>query len=358
MSPNPNLTTTLVANIPHSTQTTNIWTATSLTLKRNLARFHFPSKMTVHDKEQSLLLLKELLLNLSQLESFQYFDEGNLSPSDKELIYEHFLFLRGFQQNLSGNGLFIDQKGTALALLNSGNHFELRILCPGGTSDPGWDKLFKIEAAIGKKAEFAFSPKFGYLTSDPTQCGTGLIVQAYLHLPALIHMNQLERLLPKETEELLVLGLAGSLEQPVGDWIILKNAYTLGMTEEAILQSIQTSSTKLVGAEKALRLQLKEKGDPSMKDLISKAYGVLLHAYQLEIKEALNSLNLVKLGIDLGWITGVSNQKIGELFFKCRRGHLSHLFPELAEQTKDLEHKRAEFLHKELQGLQLGATLQ
>lgn len=358
MSPNPNLTTTLIGNIPGSTQNANIWTATSLTLKRNLSRFNFPSKMTPSDKEQSHLLLKDFLLNLKEFGPMQYFHEESLSPSDKELIYEHFLFLRGFQQNLNGNGLLIDAKGTMLVLLNSGNHLEIRILCPGGNADAGWERLYKLEAAIAKKADFSFSSKFGYLTADPTQCGTGLIIQSYLHLPALIHMNQLERILPKEVEELIILGLAGNVTHPIGDWIILKNAYTLGTTEEAILQSIQTSSTKLVGAEKAMRQQLKEKGDPTMKDLISKAYGLLLHAYQLEIKEALNSLNLMKLGIDLGWITGITNQKVGELFFKCRRGHLSHLFPELAEKTKDLEHKRAEFLHKELEGLQLGSTLQ
>lgn len=171
-------------------------------------------------------------------------------------------------------------------------------------------------------------------------------------------MNQLEKLLPQDEDELLVMGLSGTLDDLVGDFIILKNAYTLGMTEEAILQSIQTSSAKLIGAEKSLRTQLKEKNDTLMKDLISKAYGLLQHAYQLEIKDALDYLSLMKLGLDLGWVTGVSDQKMGELFFKCRRGHLCHLFPELTEKSGELAHKRAEFLHKELQGLQLAASLQ
>lgn len=347
MSLNPNLTASLIGNIPSSS---NIWSATTLTLKRNLARFHFPSKMNSAEIEQSNALLKETLRSLQELE---FFDEKTLSPSDKELIYEHFLFLRGFQQNLSGSGLVIDPKGSLLGLFNGTNHLELRMLCPGGNTDAGWAQLLKVDAALGNKLDFAFSPNFGYLTSDPTGCGTALNVQAYLHLPALIHTNQLAQLLPKEEDELLVMGLAGNLEELIGDLIILKNDYTLGMTEEAILQSIQTSSAKLVGAEKALRAKLKEKPDLAIKDLISKAYGLLIHAYQLEIKEALDYLSLMKLGLDLGLITGVTDQKMSELFFKCRRGHLSHLFPELAEKTKELEHKRAEFLHKELQGLQL-----
>lgn len=349
MNLNPSLTAALIGNIPNPTQVPSIWTATTLTLKRNLARFHFPSKMGTGEKNQSHSLLKEVLVG-----SLEFFDESTLSPPDKELIYEHFLFLRGFQQNLSGSGLAIDPKGTFLALLNGLNHLELRVLCPGGNADAGWQQLVKVDTEIGNKLDFAFSSKFGYLTSDPTESGTGFIVQAYLHLPALIHMNELEKLLPKD-DELIVTGLAGNLEELVADCIILKNNYTLGMTEEAILQSIQTASAKLVGAEKSLRTKLKEKPDPAIKDLIAKAYGLLTHAYQLEIKDALDYLSLMKLGLDLGWVTGVSDQKMAELFFKCRRGHLCHLFPALTEQGKELEHKRAEFLHKELQGLQLQA---
>lgn len=358
MSLNPNLTTALLGNIPYSTQTSSIWAATSITLKRNLARFHFPSKMSAAEKEQAHTLLKTTLMDLQDIGSLQYFDLAALSPSDKELIYEHFLLLNGYQQNLNGSGVLIDQKGTFLAIINNSNHLEMRVFGVGGTTDAGWDKLLKIDTAIGNKLDYAFSPKFGYLTSDPTQCGTGLVVQSYLQLPALIQMDQIERLLPKEDEELIATGLSGNLDELVGDWIILKNAYTLGITEEAIIQSIQTSSAKFVGAEKALRSKLKEKGDETMKDLMSKAYGLLLHSYQLDITEALDYISLMKLGLDLGWISGVTDQKIGELLFKCRRGHFFHLFPETTEQSKDLEHKRAEFLHKELQGLQLAPNLQ
>jgi protein arginine kinase len=357
MSLNPNLTASLIGNPPYSAVSPSIWMASTITLKRNFSHFHFPSKMTEGEKNETSHLLKEALLALQKDLPLAFFDEASLSPLDKELIYEHFLFLRGFQQNFSGGGLLIDQKGRFLALLDSTNHLELRMVISDASFEKSWEVLTFVEGEIGKRSPFAFSSKFGYLTSDPTQCGTGLLVQAYLHLPALIQMKQLAKFLPKEEEELTALGLGGSTEELTGDWMILKNAYTLGVTEEAILQSIQTASTKFVSAEKALRSKLKETGDPVIKDLISKSYGLLLHSYKLEITEALDYLSLIKLGIDLGWVTGVSDQKINDLFFKCRRGHLAHLFPELASQNKELEHKRAEFLHKELQGLQLAPAL-
>lgn len=353
---NPNLSQALLPNIPWSIQTPSIWIATSLTLKRNFARFHFPSKMQGSEKQQVFEILKSTLSNFKGAGEIQFIEEEKLTPGDKELIHEHFLYLKGFQQTLSGSGIAFDNKGILLVAMNAGNHLELRALAPGGNIEAARLLLTQLEAALAQKSPFAFSSKFGFLTSDPTQCGTGLIVKSYLHLPAIIHSGELARLLPKEEDEAEALGLTGDLEELVGDLVILRNKYTLGVTEEATIQAIQTMSLKLVSAERARRTALKEKQDSALKDLISKAYGLLIHSYQLEIKEALDYLSLIKLGLDLGWITGLTDQKMSELFFKVRRGHLAYLFPDVQE-PKELEHKRAEFLHKELQGLQLASNL-
>ncbi len=356
MTANPNLSSILLDNVPWSAQAPSIWAATALTLKRNLSRFHFPSKMQKSEKGQALELLKNLLLNLKELNGAHFFSEEQLSLADKELLCEHFLMLQGFSQPPGEAGIVVDQRGGVLALINRDNHLELRALSLSGNWDAVWDLLSKIEAAVAVQSDVAFSPKFGYLTSDFTQCGTGLLVQSYLHLPALICTNKLVQALPKEEEDVVAMGLLGNLEELIGDMLVLKNKYTLGLTEESILQSIQTASSRLVGAEKTARAEIKEKQTPQIKDLISKAYGLLMHAYQLEIKEALGYLSLIKLGIDLGWISGISDQKMSALFFHIRRGHLSHLFPALGD-AKELGHKRAEFLHKELQGITLGPQI-
>ena len=62
----------------------------------------------------------------------------------------------------------------------------------------------------------------------------------------------------------------------------------------------------------------------------------------------------MKLGLALEYISGVSDDKLSELFFKCRRGHLSHLFPD----TQEIAQKRADFLQQELQGITLSPELQ
>jgi len=358
MSSNPEFPSTLHDTYPWNPENQAIWFASSLILRRNSTRHNFPSKLQKSEAEQILETIKGGLTGLSELENPQYYLEKELSANQRNLLFEHFLLMRPFSESSAGPGIVLENSGKFLGLINGDNHFEIRSLISKESLEETWNSLANIENTMGKTLDFAFSPKFGYLTADPTQCGTGLTIHAFLHLPALIHANQIESALSNSAEdnEILFMGVAGNLEDLIGDLIVLQNNYTLGVSEEAILHSIQTTATKLVGAEKTMRAHLKEEQNTEIKDLISKAYGLIAHSYQLDAKEALDLLSLMKLGLSLNYISGVEDATLSNLFFKCRQGHLAYLFSEVKE-TSEIAHKRAELLKQELQGIQLSPEL-
>src|SRR6185436_6805545 len=119
----------------------------------------------------STLLADALQKNLK---SSAYFPADKLSPLDKEFIFEHFLCLESFQNADKGQGFFLDETGHFLAQANLKNHLQLQLINTSGDILTAWADLVKIETEIGKTLSYAFSPKFGYLTSDPTLCGTAL----------------------------------------------------------------------------------------------------------------------------------------------------------------------------------------
>jgi len=327
-----------------------IWLGSSLLLQRNFARYKFPPKLSESEMTHVSALLSEALQK--NIKESTYFPADKLSPLDKEFIFEHFLCLESFQNADKGQGFLIN--GLFLAQLNLKNHLQLQLIDTSPDLLTAWSQLVKLETAIGKTLDYAFSPKFGYLTSDPTLCGTALQALLFLHIPALHHSGQLHEVLGKQTEDdIMTMGLEGALDDLVGDFLILKNRYTLGVTEESLLHALQNTAMKLLSAEKALRIHLKESGNSAMKDLVSRAYGLLVHSYQLQTKEALNGLSLIKLGLDLGWISGITSQALNTLFFKCRHAHLAHLLNEKTLDSQDMPHKRAEFIHKSLQGISL-----
>lgn len=344
----------LLEHNPWEGEVNPIWPASIFILHRNLAKYSFPPKMNGGISQQTINLLSSALLNMKELDRPLFLKTDEISPLDKEYLFEHFLCLEGFQSTLNGQGFVIDHSARFLALLNIQDHLQLQLIDSQGNIEDTWNRLIKIETSLGNSLDFAYSPKWGYLTSDPTASGTGLVVLIYLHLPALIHTDQLSEILIKQKdEEVEATSMEGGLEEIVGDLLILRNRYTIGLTEENILRSLQSTAMKLILAEKTARFQLRQEKNPAIKDQVSRSYGLLTHSYQLQTKEALANLSLLKLGVDLGWVTGISDNRLNEIFFKCRRGHLTHAFKEKEIDQQDLPRKRAEILHASLKDVQL-----
>ena len=272
---------------------------------------------------------------------------------DKEFLVEHFLTTQSFQQSGAGEGFILDESGEFLGLVNIGDHLVLQWIDTHEELETVWNRLVKIETQLYKTINLAFSPKFGFLTSDPTQCGTGLVVKLFLHLPALMASDRLEETLKKIKEDGTELtGLQGNPNEFIGDICVFQNAYTLGVTEENILTSLRSLTTKILMEEKSTRKDLKNDNASSMKDKVSRAYAILLHSYQIEVIEALNAISLVKLGVDLEWISGINMEALNRLFLNTRRAHLLSQYGSKINHEQ-IPHKRAEFIHQALKGANL-----
>ncbi len=50
-----------------------------------------------------------------------------------------------------------------------------------------------MDEALEAKVDYAFSPRWGYLTACPTNLGTGIRLSVMMHLPALKLSNEIER---------------------------------------------------------------------------------------------------------------------------------------------------------------------
>lgn len=333
-----------------------IWLGSTVTLIRNLEKFNFPGKLAADKRKQIISLLSRTLLASEQLKDPKLVRAEEMPPIEKEFLVEHFLSNQGFHQTYTGEAFVIDETGEFLTILNLKDHIFLRWIDVSENLESTWDHLVKIELELAKSVNFAFSPKFGFLTSDPTECGTGLIATVFLHLPALLYKDHLGEALKKNKEmNIEQTGLQGDPNEIIGDIVAFHNGYTLGVTEENILSSLRTLANKLVMEEKNLRQQLKQENESEqaeIKDKVSRAYGILLHSYQIEAIEALQALSLLKMGLDFEWLKGTSHAILNKLFLACRRAHLLYHYGQKIS-PEELPHKRAEFIHHALKGLEL-----
>ncbi|MBM3207301.1 MAG: hypothetical protein FJZ57_01670 [Chlamydiae bacterium] len=326
-----------------------LWPATAFYLHRNFVGAPFPSKMK---NSQAVKLSEQItacMLKLQQLQNPIKFKADDLSPIEKDFLYEHFICKEPCQNALKGQSFIVDDTAHFLALINFSDHIQMELVDCKNKWEKAWEILSDIDSAISENFEPCYSSRFGYLTSDHTKCGTGLIVNCYLHLPMLIEGKLLEEACKNHLEEsVYVTSLHGKVDEFVGDFVLLENKYTLGLTEEMILRDLHISATKLTLAEQTLREKCKKEHFIQTKDAISRSFGLLKHSYQLQIKEVLDALSKIKLGIDLGWIEGIHDNKINQVFFTCQRAHIGFVFPNIGVDPNEITTKRAEYIHSEM----------
>lgn len=330
-----------------------IWLASTVRLYRNIEKFKFPAKLDGDRRKQIVALISKEFAAIEQLKDANLLRAEDLSGLEKEFLVEHFLSNQSYHAAGAGEAFILDKPGELMVSLNLRNHIHFEKIETLGELENAWNQLVKVETTLGKNISYSYSPKFGFLTADPIQCGTGLIVTAYLQLSGLIHMEMIDTILENLVDDTYVVtGIQGSPTEIIGDVIVVQNNFTLGVTEEAIISSIRSIATKLQVEEHAVRTQIKNQKNPQIKDKISRAFGILIHSYQIDAVEALNAISLLKLGIDLGWIEGINTIQLNELFFNCRRAHLLCQYPDKIPQ-EEIQHKRAEFIHHVLKDTKL-----
>lgn len=329
--------------LPNST-----WLAATLTLQRNLENFKFPGKLTPERRQQVISLASKELLLSKELKDPVLLKAEEIAPLDKEYLSEHFLSMQSFQQAHIGEGFIVDASGLFLIPLNMNNHLQFTLLDCSGDLEQALTRLVGVEAALGSSLHYAFSNKFGFLTADPHQAGTAFTATIFLHLPALAQSGSLLTSIKKpDDEQVTFTGMSGSPTEIIGDIVALQNNFTLAVTEEGTLTALKNAATRLQVLENTARLKLSEQENPLVKDHVSRAFGLLIHSYQLEAIEALNALSLLKLGVDLGWVVGITVAEVHKLFFSCRRAHLiGRVTGPVAPEV--LPHRRAEHIHASL----------
>jgi protein arginine kinase len=338
---------------PWDNNDNSVWLASTINLLRNIEKFKFPAKLETDRQKQIIALVSKELLSNVELSGLKLVYADEISPMHKQYLVEHFLTQQSFQQAHSGEAFMLNDSGELLIALNIQDHINLELIDTRGELENSWNHLVEIETTLGKAISYSFSHKYGFLTSDFNQCGTALIVTVFLQVPGLVHAGKVDAVLEKLIDDsLVVTGIQGNPTEIIGDVLAVQNNYTLGVTEENIISNLRSFTTKILVEENSTKSKIKHEDSPDIKDKISRAYGILIHSYQIEAIEALNAISLLKLGVELGWVTGITITEINRLFFNCGKAHLVHQCPEEIKQ-EEIPHKRAEFIHRSLKNVQL-----
>jgi len=202
-------------------------------------------------------------------------------------------------------------------MINEEDHLRLQVLKAGCQLSQCAAQINRIDDMIEQKVDFAFSPRYGYLTACPTNVGTGIRVSVMLHLPALKMTGQIEKFFTAAKDmNLAVRGLFGEGTEAAGDLYQMSNQVTLGLSEPEIVRRFeQTIIPEVVEYENAARSHLLSKQVDTLDDKISRAMALLQNANLISSQEALFLLSHLRLGINMYRHMGATTPAIQRL---CR----------------------------------------
>src|SRR6516225_5748275 len=162
-------------------------------LARNLAAFPFSNRASAYQKTEIESLLRERIGKLELDPRLEYLNVPSLPALDRQLLVERQLISRELASAEGPRGVALVPLETVSLMVNEEDHLRLQVMRSGLTLDEAWQNIDKVDDLLEQKVTYAFSEEFGYLTACPTNVGTGMRASVMLHLPALEHTRQIEK---------------------------------------------------------------------------------------------------------------------------------------------------------------------
>src|SRR5690606_6828974 len=221
--------------------------------------------------------------------------------------------------------VLISENEQVSIMVNEEDHLRIQLYLPGMKLADGLEEAFALDDWIEERIDYAFDEKFGYLTSCPTNVGTGMRASVMMHLPALVITKQLNRMIPAINQlGLVVRGIYGEGSESLGNIFQISNQITLGKSEKDIVLDLASVVNQLIEQERLARKYITEQLGVSLEDRVFRSYGILKNARIIESKEASKCISNVRLGIDLGIIKNTSKNILNELMILTQPGFLQH----------------------------------
>jgi protein arginine kinase len=326
-------------------QENEIIVSSRVRIARNIADIPFEMKMKADDTARLIELTRSVITKKAQGE---FIDIKSISPLERESLLECHLISPVFLKMTRQTGLFITEKRNISVMINEEDHLRIQGLVYGLNLFRIASEVFKFEEDIGSDLDYAFDDTYGFLTSCPTNLGTGLRASVLLHLPGLVFTNEVEKVLKGAVQiGMAVRGLYGEGSEIKGSLFQISNQHTLGLKEEDVIETIMKLTRMIVDIELKARDVIFEKAQHEFEDKVFRSLAVLRSARIINTDEVLNLLSAVRFGVGVGVIKDVTLDTINEIMLTTRPANIQLLFGEILEEHERDIH-RADYIRKRL----------
>ncbi len=224
----------------------NIILSSRIRLARNINDTPFP---TMLDKVAGMKVVNSIYNEATKndvFDGFKFYDMQNTGSVERYVLVERHLISPNLAANGSKGAVLIDRDEVISIMLNEEDHIRIQTLLPGMQVREALEKANRIDDVLENMVKYAYDERLGYLTSCPTNVGTGIRASVMVHLPGLNLTSNISKILHAVSQiGLTIRGIYGEGTEFIGNLFQISNQITLGRSEEEIVENLIAIQNKL-----------------------------------------------------------------------------------------------------------------
>lgn len=304
-----------------SNKDSDIVISSRVRLVRNIKGIPFTPKCKNEDFKKVYDIMKENSPLLGY--GLKFIDLKDLDDITKYSLAEKHLINTDFAKSKNPYAAIIINDDEDICIeINEEDHIKIQVFSAGLEIQNLMNLAIEIDQKLEDIIPISYHEQYGYLTSCPTNVGTGLKSSVIVHLPALSQTRNIRKILNIVNNfGMSIKNINSEGSKIESDIYQISNNQTLGITEKEVTKNINLITQKVIEQERVARKYLAEKSI-ELEDELYRNYGILVNARKISGQEALELLSNVKLGVDLGIITEINDKKILELMLYIKPANL------------------------------------
>ncbi|HIQ75330.1 MAG TPA: ATP--guanido phosphotransferase [Candidatus Cottocaccamicrobium excrementipullorum] len=319
-------------------------------LVRNWDQYHFPKTLSPGESEELVKRLEYGLKDLHELDGtdYEYAYLEELDELSRRALKERRILNSSILEKKETVGLIVSRDESVSLVLNGDDHIRIQLLSAGLKLNQLWKKADQLDDYVNARFSYAFDEKYGYLTSFPTNVGTGMRASVTLHLPTLSTGKKFQNLIGDMSRFGVTLrGIYGEGNENYGSLYEVANQKTLGLSEQEIIDLVARIANQLNRQECQVREMTMKNHSLEREDEAYKSYGVLKYARRLSAKEAMVFLSQLMAAVDDGLIAFQEPVSVYRMMLGVQTANLQKLSHRPLNR-EELDVARAAYLRREL----------
>ena len=221
-----------------STENSDVVKSTRIRFLRNLSEFKF----NLNSKEDIEKLENKIKDNLYGIGyGLKFLKLKDMDDITKKSLVEKNLITPEFSLKRSETGsILINEDENICIMIGGKDHLNIQVFSSGLDLENTLNLAIEIDEKIGDTLGYAISKKYGYLTSSPSNIGTGLKASAIVYLPALTKTRNTRKIFDAINSFGMNIKASNSDNNQNQSYIYeISNKQTLGITEKEIVKNLK-----------------------------------------------------------------------------------------------------------------------